>query len=191
MAAGFATNKYRTEIIDNGRQVRVHAVHGPLRVGETCLEEGQFIDLPRLEAECYLEKHIDLDGKKNCNFSRYCLVGDINAVPSHGFKNSYFVSAGTAKTIQIPMDADPNAECQYPTYAAFTLCGSCFWVNYGTADEPVVAVVDPTTGDIEDGSAADMNPTIRYLMDECGNQVTELSLFALEDAVVQIEFYRC
>lgn len=94
-------------------------------------------------------------------------IGEYFALPPSDYVNSVELTADQAESMAIPETAK---------YAQFASTGD-FYVNYSTD----AAVPE----DVSDGSAAEMNPTMRYVLG-----ITRLSLVAPADCAVTVSFYK-
>ena len=94
-------------------------------------------------------------------------IGEYFALPPSDYCNSHDLVAGQAETARVPEAAK---------YALFASSGD-FYVNY-SAEATVPE-------DVADGSAAELNPTMRYI-----TGIASISLVAPADCNVTISYYK-
>jgi hypothetical protein len=94
-------------------------------------------------------------------------IGEYFALPPSDYCNAHDLVAGQAESVSVPDEA---------RYALFSSTGD-FYVNYRTA----AALPE----DVSDGSAAELNPTMRYV-----TGIQSLSLVAPADCSVTVSYYR-
>lgn len=168
-------NKLVTVTVHAGMHQHGGCCYGP---GFPC---GSEFTVPYKEGKCFLEDETD-EPVYNCPFPPYCSDGDINSKPLKAYRDSVVLAAGVAKEIMVPVD---GFSC-CPAYVHITSCGGCVWANYG-ADGSVDPAYVPSV-DVFDGTAPDMNPTVRTL-NLNGEQVDKISLVANADTIVQLEYF--
>lgn len=94
-----------------------------------------------------------------------------SALPPSTHVDALSLTAGAAETFTVPSGA---------LFVVFSATGN-FYARYGaTATVP---------GDTSDGSASELNPTIRKLVDANGAAITSISVIAPADAVVTAAYY--
>jgi hypothetical protein len=94
---------------------------------------------------------------------------DAFALAAPLYVDNYVLSAGVAKTVNIPATA---------TYAFFASNGDFYTRNVGTAAVPA--------SDVTDGTGSELNPTDRYF----GKGQTSFSLISPAATIVTIAWYR-
>lgn len=164
----------------DNRHVTVTVVNGTHQHGECCYTPGQSFTVPYHEGKCYLEDETT-DSTYDCPFPPYCTDGDIHAKPFSSYRDTVVLAAGIPKEVMVPS----GYSC-CPVYVSFTGCGGCVWANYG-ADTVEPALVPSV--DILDGTAPDMNPSIRTLQMADGTVINKISVVSNADTTLQLEYF--
>lgn len=94
-------------------------------------------------------------------------IGEYFALPPSDYCNSIDLVSGQAESMTVPETAK---------YALFASSGD-FYVNY--------SAVAAVPGDVTDGSAAELNPTMRYV-----TGINSISLVAPSDCNVTVSYYK-
>lgn len=167
----------------DNRFVTVTVVQGSHQHGSCCYGPGDEFTVPYAEGKCFLDEDaLTEQVDYSCPFHPYCTDGDINSKPVAGaYRDMYVLQAGVPKEICVPVD---GSCC--PAYAHFTICGGCFYANYGVGSVTPAAL--PSV-DVVDGTAMDMNPAIRTLADAEGNQIDKISVVSDSDGILQVEYF--
>lgn len=153
-----------------------------LAEGEVWLTPGGKLEGPgkfmvnKYVAAKFQEKLIGKEADSNC-FPELCKNGD--AWPVNGYRDLVTIAPGSTVSVTVP--AVPG--CNPPSQVWFEKCGGCIFVDYDRA-------VD-TSAAINDGTAPELNPTIRYLVDDSGNAVEMISVFnpGAEPVILVLSFY--